>query len=81
MGGVCSGNAKSWLETEHLVGGRANPGFAQVHAMQCNALHLSDWKAWSQDPPLPSSYLRVGSGGKGGLGVLCLRGSSVPEAS
>jgi len=33
--------------------------------MQCNAVHLSDWKGWSQDPPLPGGHLRVGSGGKG----------------
>jgi len=28
-------------------------------------MHLSDWKAWSQDPPLPRAHLRVGSAGKG----------------
>ena len=28
-------------------------------------MHLSDRKGWSQDPPLPSPLLRVGSGGKG----------------
>ena len=30
---------------------------AQVHAV-----HLSNQKGWSQDPPLPSPHLRVGSG-------------------
>jgi len=29
------------------------------------AMHLSDQKGWSQDPPLPRPHLRVGSGGKG----------------
>ncbi|XP_052536285.1 mitotic spindle assembly checkpoint protein MAD1 isoform X4 [Tympanuchus pallidicinctus] len=28
-------------------------------------MQLSDHKVWSQDPPLPSPHLRVGSGGKG----------------
>jgi len=28
------------------------------------AMHLSDWKGWSQDPPLPRPHLRAGSGGK-----------------
>jgi len=27
-------------------------------------MQLSDQKDWSQDPPLPSPHLRVGSGGK-----------------
>lgn len=31
---------------------------AHVHAM-----HVSDWKGWSQEPSPPSAYLRVGSGG------------------
>ena len=52
----------SQLETviEHLVGRQGQLKGAQVHAM-----HLSDWKAWSQDPPLPRALLRVGSAGKG----------------
>lgn len=29
------------------------------------AMHLSDQKGWSQDPPLPRPHLRVGSGGEG----------------
>jgi len=28
-------------------------------------MHLSDWKGWSEDPALPRSHLRVGSGSKG----------------
>jgi len=28
-------------------------------------MYLSDWKGWSQDPPLPRSHLRVGSGVEG----------------
>jgi len=28
-------------------------------------MHLSDWKGWSQDPPLPRPHLRAGSGGEG----------------
>ena len=41
--------------------GRQNqPRGAQLHAM-----YLSDWKGWSQDPPLPAPHLRVGSRGKG----------------
>ena len=39
--------------------GRANPR-SSVHPM-----HLSDWKGWCQDPPLPRPRLRVGSGDKG----------------
>ena len=30
-----------------------------------HAMHLNDWKGWSQDPPLPRPRLRGGSGGKG----------------
>lgn len=54
------GNAKSRLEAvvEHRVG-------SQVHEMI-----LSDQKVWSQDPPLPRSHLRVGSGGEHILLVL-----------
>ena len=44
------------------MGRQGQPRGAQVHAM-----HLSDQKGWSQDPPLPRPHLRVGSGGKGGL--------------
>lgn len=47
---------------EHLVGRQGQPRGAQVCAMQ-----LSDQKGWSQDPPLPSSHLRVGSGAEGVL--------------
>ena len=59
---VCSGNAKSGLESviEHLVGRQGRPRGAQVHAMS-----LSDQKGWSQDPFLPRSHLRIGSGGEG----------------
>ena len=50
----CSGNAKSRPEPgiDLLVGRQGQPKEAQVHAM-----HLSDWKGWSQDPSLsrPSS--------------------------
>jgi len=49
---------------EHLVGCQGLPREAQVHAMQCNAMQLCDRKGWSQDPPLPSSHLRAGSGGE-----------------
>jgi len=45
---------------EHLVGRQGQPRGAQVHAM-----YPSDWKGWSQDPPLPSPHLRLGSGGEG----------------
>ena len=48
--------------TEHLVGRQGQPRGAQV-----NAMNLSDQKLWSQDPPLPSPHLRVGSGGEGVL--------------
>jgi len=27
-------------------------------------MYLSDQKGWSQDPPLPSPHLKVGSGGE-----------------
>ena len=58
---MCSGNAKSWPEPviEHLVGRQDQPRGAQVHA-----IYLSNWKEWSQDPPLPRPHLSVGSGGK-----------------
>ena len=46
--------------TEHLVGRQDQLRGAQVHAM-----HLSDQKGWSQDPPLPRPHVRVGSGGEG----------------
>ena len=39
--------------------GRASPG--QLRCMQC----AEWWKGCSQDPPLPSPHLRVGSGGRG----------------
>jgi len=57
----CSRNAKSQPEAviEHLVGRLGQPRGAQVYAML-----LSDWTGWSQDPPLPWSHLRVGSGGE-----------------
>ena len=56
-----SGNTKSHLEPviEHLVGRQDQPREAQVQAM-----HLSDWKGWSQDPPFPRHHLRVGRGGE-----------------
>ena len=56
-----SRNAKSQPEPvmEHLVGRQGQPREVQVHYM-----HLSDWKRWSQDPPLPRPHLRVGSGSK-----------------
>ena len=70
----CSRNAKSQLEPviEHLVGRQGQPRGAQVHAM-----HLSDQKGWSQDPPLPRPHLRVSSGGKDILLEIptCLRSS------
>jgi len=43
--------------------GRANPG--QPRGAQVYAMYLSDWKRWSQDPPLPRPHLRVGGGGEG----------------
>jgi len=53
---ACSGNAQSWLEEvmEHLVGRQGQPRGAQVQA-----IHLSDWKGWRQDSPLPRPHLRV----------------------
>jgi len=42
------------------VGRQGQPRGAQLHAM-----YLSDQKGWSQDPPLASIHLRVGSGGEG----------------
>jgi len=45
---------------EHLVGRKGQPRGAQVQAM-----YLSDWKGWSQDPPLPRPHLRVSNGGEG----------------
>ena len=45
------------------MGSRAKPG--ELRCMQCNVMHLSEWKGWSQDPPLPRPHLRVDSGGKG----------------
>ena len=42
------------------MGRQGQPRGAQVYAM-----HLSDQKGWSQDPPLPRPHLSVGSGGKG----------------
>ena len=41
------------------MGRQGQPRGAQVHVM-----HVSDWKGWSQDPLLPRSHLRVGSGDK-----------------
>ena len=49
---------------EHLVGRQGQSKGVQVHPM-----YLSDWKGWSQDPPLPRSHLRVGSGGTGTLEI------------
>ena len=48
--GICHGNAKSQLQTviEHLVGRQGQLRGAQLHAV-----HLSDWKGWSQDPAFP----------------------------
>ena len=68
----CRGNAESQLEPviEHLVGRQGQPRAAQLHAM-----HLSDQRGWSQDPPPPRPHLRVGSGGEGISGDLCM-----PEA-
>jgi len=59
---VCSGNAKSRPEAviEHLVGRQGQPKEAQVYAM-----YLSGGKGWSQDSPLPTPHLRVGSGDEG----------------
>jgi len=57
-----SRNAKSQPDPvfEHLVGRQSQDKGAQLHAMR-----LSDWKGWSQGPPLTSTYLRVGSEGEG----------------
>jgi len=65
---MCSGNAKSGPETviEHPVGRQGQPRGAQMCAM-----YLSDWKGWSQDPPLSKPHLRVGSGSKGILLEIC----------
>ena len=30
-----------------------------------HAMYVSDWKGWSQDPPLPRPHLRAGNGGEG----------------
>ena len=59
---MCSRNTKSWPEAviEHLMGRQGQPRGAQLYAV-----HLSDQKSWSQDPPLPRPRLRVGSGGEG----------------
>ena len=58
----CSRDARSEPEAviKHLVGRQGQPRGAQVLAM-----HLSDWKGCSQDPPLPRPHLRVSSGGEG----------------
>ena len=62
----CSRNTKSELEAviEHLVGRQG-----QLRGVQVQPVYLSDWKGWSQDPPLPRSHVRVGSGGKGILEI------------
>ena len=39
------------------MGTQGQPRGAQVQ--------LNDWKDWSQDPPLPRTHLKGGSGGKG----------------
>jgi len=64
----CRRNAKSLPETvtEHLVGRQGQPRGAQMHAV-----HLSDWKGWGQDPPLPRPHLWVCGGGKGILLEMC----------
>jgi len=48
----------SWPEPaiEHLVGRQGQPRGVHVYAV-----HLSNWKGWSQDPRLPRPHLRVGS--------------------
>jgi len=58
---MCSGNAKSGLDSmiEHLMGRQGQPRQAQLRAM-----YLCVQKGWSQDPLLPRSCLRAGSGGK-----------------
>jgi len=59
-----SRNAKSQFGAviEDLTERQGQPRGAQVYAM-----HLSDWKGWSQDPPLPRAHLRAGSEGMGFL--------------
>ena len=37
----------------------------QPKGVQVYATHLSNWKGWSQDPPLHRPHLRVGSGDEG----------------
>ena len=39
----------------------------QPRGTQVYAVHLNNWKGWSQDPPLPRPHLRAGSGGEGFL--------------
>ncbi|XP_065608741.1 uncharacterized protein LOC136058885 [Cyrtonyx montezumae] len=58
----CIGNAKSQLEPviEHLVRRQGQPRGAQMQAV-----HLSDQKGWSRDPPIPRFHLRFVSGDKG----------------
>ena len=51
--GGCSRNAK-WLSN-----------WCQPRGAQLYAMHLNDWKGWSQDPTLPSPYLKAGSGNEG----------------
>jgi len=53
-----------WLETviEHLLGRQDQPSRAQTHTED-----FSDWKGWSQDPPLPRPHLSIGMGGEGVL--------------
>jgi len=55
-----SANSRPEPVIEHLVGRLGPPRGAQVQAV-----HMSDWKGWSQDPVLPRTHLRVSSGGKG----------------
>ena len=59
--GWCNGNAESQPEAviEHLVGRQG-----QTRAVQLQAMPLSDWKGWCQDPPLSRPHLRAGSGGE-----------------
>jgi len=37
----------------------------QLRGAQIHAVHLSVWKGWRQNAPLPSPHLRVGNEGKG----------------
>ena len=60
----------------NLVGRQGQPRGAQVHAR-----HLSDWKGWSQDPPLPRPYLRVGIVGEGVSSWRCLPTWGLPKVS